>query len=64
MSLAETHDDIEINFEAAEMFLQQAKEAHASGDQVKCFVARKMVAVALHLAEGPVIDIRTKHLKG
>lgn len=64
MSLAEAHEDIAINFEAAEMFLQQAKEAHESGDELKCFAARKMVAVALHLNEGPPIDIRTRHLKG
>ena len=63
MSLAEVHDDIEINFEAAEMFLKQAKEAHETGDQVKCFAARKMVAVALHLGDGPPVDIRTSHLK-
>lgn len=63
MSLAEAHDDIEINFEAAEMFLRQAKEAHANGDQVTSFAARKMVAVALHLSDGPPVDIRTSHLK-
>lgn len=56
--------DIDINFDAAEMFLKKAREAHDSGDKVTCLAACRMVMVALHLSDGPPVDIRTNHLKG
>jgi hypothetical protein len=63
MSLVETHSDIEINFDAAEMFLREARQAHEQGDKIKCLAARMMVTVALHLSAGAPVDIRTNHLK-
>jgi hypothetical protein len=53
-----------IDFESAELFLQQAREAHQQGDATKCMAARKLVAIALNLTDGPRPAIQTAHLKG
>ena len=54
--------DATIDFDAAAMFLIMAREAHAAGDQTTCFSARKMVAVALRLSEGPIPRFHLNHL--
>jgi len=57
-------DPIEaLDFDNAALFLQQAREAHQQGDDAKCLAARKLVAIALNLTEGPKPVFRTKHLK-
>lgn len=54
---------IDINFDAAEIFLRQAREAFETGDRVCFIAARKMVAIALQLDGGPPVRIHTSHLK-
>lgn len=50
------------NFEAAEMFLAQAKEASAKGDEARCKAASRMVMVALDLSDASP-RIHLGHLK-
>lgn len=52
-----------IDFDSAAMFLEQAKTAHRTGDEKSCLAARKLVAIALGLTDGPVVRIHTGHLK-
>jgi hypothetical protein len=60
--MSQTQDTENPDFSAAEMFLRQAREAHELGDQLKCLAARKLVAVALGLSEGPNGKLHTGHL--
>lgn len=52
-----------VDFEAAEMFLHQARDAAARGDAQQSFAARKMVALALGLTDGPTPIFHLSHLK-
>jgi hypothetical protein len=62
MNNAAAATDKPIDFAAAEVFLQQARTAHEQGDQVRCLAARRLVAIALQLTEGPNGKIHTAHL--
>lgn len=53
-----------IDFDAARLFLDQAEQAQTNGDETACFAARKMVAIALQLTDGPFVKVHTAHLKG
>lgn len=50
------------NFDAAEIYLAQAKEADAAGDENRCRAALYMMTVALALS-GPSPRIHVGHLK-
>ena len=52
----------QIDFDAAEMYVRMAREAHASGDKSTCAAACKMVAVALCLTEQPSPRFHLGHL--
>lgn len=61
MSLVETQD-AEVDFAAAETFLKQAREAYEDGDRTRFIAARKLVAIALRISEGPS-GLRSAHLR-
>lgn len=61
--LAVPDSEVQRDFRAAAMFLQQAESAQQSGDEKKCMAALKLVAVALCLREGPNGKIHTTHLE-
>lgn len=50
------------DFAAAEMYLAQAKAAHAQGDERRCHAACRMVAVALDQSDSSP-KIHLDHLK-
>ncbi len=52
-----------IDFDAAALFLQQARDAEAKGDEVLSLAARKLVAIALDLTDSPRSKFQTGHLK-
>ena len=55
--------DVPIDFDAAETFLRQAREAYAVGDMILCAAARKLVAVALCLGDNLGPRFKTGHLR-
>lgn len=57
------HDERSLDFDAAEIYLRYAREAHEQGNNIRCFAACKMVAVALQLTDQPAPIIHTSHLK-
>jgi hypothetical protein len=54
--------DAAIDFDNASLFLEQARAAHQRGDHSTCLAARKLVAIALNLSEGPKPVFKTRHL--
>lgn len=55
--------DKDVNFEAAEDWLRQAKEAHAAGDVDRYISARYLLAAALNLTGLGQATVHTAHLK-
>lgn len=53
----------EVNFDAADLFLREARAAHDRGDKHRCSAACRMVGIALQITDAPPIDIRIKHHK-
>lgn len=49
------------DFDAAQLFLDRARKAHAAGDDVQCEAACRLVMLALTLA--PNGKIHTAHLR-
>lgn len=63
LGVADRDDDLALpNFEAARMFLTQAEDAKAAGDENKCKAACRMVMVALDLSDSSP-RIHLGHLK-
>lgn len=56
-------DNDAIDFNAAEMFLRSARAAHAAGQDADFIAARKMVAVALCIAEAPSEELNAVRMK-
>lgn len=65
MSVDEALNELDgaVDLDAAEIFLKQAREAQQAGDRVKLVAARKLIAVALGLTDGPAGILHTKHLR-
>lgn len=57
-------EEAPIDFDHAALFLEQARAAYQRGDHAACLAARKLVAIALNLTEGPKPVFRTAHLSG
>lgn len=55
--------DDDVNFEAAEDFVRQAREAHAAGDKERYNAARYLVAVALNMTSISGVRLHTGHLR-
>jgi hypothetical protein len=55
--------DENVNFEAAENWLRQAKDAHAAGDVDGYIAARYLLAVALSMTGAGDFRLHTEHLK-
>lgn len=53
----------EVNFEAAEDFLRQARQAYVAGDRERYRAAAYLVAVALNMTGIGAIRLHTEHLK-
>lgn len=54
--------DVKRDFDAAEIFLKQARQAQEKGDERTCTAALKLVEVALGLREGPNGKMHTGHI--
>lgn len=52
-----------VNFEAAEDYLRQAREAHQAGDVERYIGARYLLAAALNMTGAGTIKLHTEHLK-
>jgi hypothetical protein len=50
------------DFDAAEMYVRMAREAHAAGDGQRFTAASKMVAVALCMTDEPACRFHLGHL--
>ena len=55
--------DEDVDFEAAEDCLRQAKEAHACGDVDRYIAARYLLAAALNMTGLGEARLHTAHLK-
>jgi hypothetical protein len=48
------------DFELAEHYLRQAREAHEAGDDAKFIAARQMLSIALGLPLAPTFDQKNR----